>query len=436
MNTEVQALIEELEAKRAIHAAVWRLADQATRRAAEAWRRADDATRSADAAQRLADEEKQRAETSRLLLAGEYYSPIERVFSREAVEYNDAGMFEALRREKAPTFMERRQKQEPVETPSSYTLTLKKSMPSRFHQPARDDPSSVDTENEMCPADIFGTPDLHSEMGKLVPVTYDRASVYSDVTRCVLALEDDAKHDIQQAIHGSHEVQRRARIPYTGIKHSLLNQIRLPGQVLFFEGQPCVVIVPIMKLERMKDWNLEGYEAIVLAGACGTTTAAQAYRGIHMFQFEALATPHEIEIARLSLAQAVQGLAYSLVHRRSERREDSLEPAMRQLLESFRNDLHISAPQGKIFVPMRPRDGYYNLRVGQVSFQGHEHRARTPLTHPAPDPLLLLIKSAINWSMRNGQQLLVTGECPDEDNEDDSCREEENIEWSSDASMA
>jgi hypothetical protein len=436
MDTEIQALLEELEAKRAIHAAVRRLADHATRREEEAWRRADDATRSAHAAKRLADEEKQRSEMSRLLLAGEYYSPIECVFSCVPVAYNDQGLFEAMRRERAPTITERRQKPEPVATPSSYTLTLKKSMPNRFHRPARDDPSSVDTENEMCPTDIFGTPDLHSEMGNLVPVTYDRASVYSDVARCVLALEDYAQHDIQQAIHGSQEVQRRDRIPYTGIRHSLLNQIRLPGQALFFEEQPCVVIVPIMKLERMKDWNLGGYEAIVLAGACGTTTAAQAYRGILMLQSETLATPDEIETVRLSLAQTVEGLAYSLVHRRSERREDSLEPTIRHMLESFRNDLHISVPQGNIVVPMRPREGYNNVRVGKVSFQGHGHRPGTPLTHPAPNPLLLLIKSAINWSMCNGQQLLVTGECPDEDNEDDSCWEEENSEWSSDTSMA
>jgi hypothetical protein len=143
-----------------------------------------------------------------LLLAGEYYSPIECVFSCEAVAYNAQGLFEALRREKAPTFTERRQMPGPVETPSSYTLTLKKAMPNRFHRPARDGQSSADTEteNEMCPMDIFGIPDLHSEMGNLVPVTYDRASVYSDVARCVLALEDDAKHDIQQAIHGTQEV--------------------------------------------------------------------------------------------------------------------------------------------------------------------------------------------------------------------------------------
>jgi hypothetical protein len=96
MTTEVQEVLEALEAQRAINATVRRLADQATRRAGEAWRHADEATRAADEVKRLADEEKQRVEMSYLLLTGEYYSPIECVFSCQLAANSDEGLFEAL----------------------------------------------------------------------------------------------------------------------------------------------------------------------------------------------------------------------------------------------------------------------------------------------------------------------------------------------------
>jgi hypothetical protein len=358
-----------------------------------------------------------------LLICGDYYTPIKNVLVGEEVSYNDKGLFDALRREQAPTATERLQS---VRRPSSYTVTLQKSIPSRLRRLASDDSSSLDVEKEkaMFPTDILGRPYRGSHMTHLIPVCYARASAYSDVVRCVLGLGDEARNDIQQAIHGTQRrTPRGAHIPCTGAKHSPLNLAHIFGQGTFFEEEPCVIIVPIMTLEQMKAWNLEGYEAIVLAGDFETATAADAYTSMRMNQVETLtlATQGEIEQSCESLKRAVQGLAYSLAYRSTQRREDLLEPAMRHQLESFRTNLQRA---GSVIVPKAASEDYSNLRVGKVSFQAHSPEAGAVLTHPAPDPLLLVIKSAINWSRLNGQQLLVTGEGSEEDEEMEDPMEE------------
>jgi hypothetical protein len=351
---------------------------------------------------------------SKLKSAGKFYSPMERVWETEFACYNK-GLFDALRREKAPTFMERRPRsQQCGETLSAYTVTLQKSTPSCcLHRPATRTTVVVEEgENEICPTNVLGRPDVDSRLAHLVPLRYQRASMYSDVARCVLGLGDDARNNIQRAIHGSQPLLQPTRIPHTGIKHSLLNQTRLPRHAALFEDRPCVVIVPIMTLEQMKAWNLEGYEAIVIAGSYDIISAAQAYQQIQMMELLPLATPDEIETARVSLAQVVGGLAYSLVHRRRQRRECSLQWAMRQQLESFRKHLQASGGKEQVLVPKPPHDGYGKVHVGKVTFQAHALPVGTALAHPGPDPLLLVMKSAINWSWRIGQQLLVSGEGP------------------------
>jgi hypothetical protein len=218
--------------------------------------------------------------------------------------------------------------------------------------------------------------------------------MYVDVVRCVFGLTDEALEDMQRIIHGS-LTPKGVRIPYTGIKHSLVNMIRLCGQAEFFDMQPCVIIVPIMTLKQMRDWNLDEYNAIVLAGASGRFSAPMAYRGIQLRQFGECATTDEIEIASTSLGIVLQGLAYSLDERQAQRQEATLQ--LKGKLASFREGLQNS----EVIVPMPSLDS--NLRVRKVSFQAHRPHANA---HPAPDPLFLFIKSAINWARRNGQPLL------------------------------
>jgi hypothetical protein len=206
--------------------------------------------------------------------------------------------------------------------------------------------------------------------------------------------------------------------------------IRLWGQAVYFDEYPCVVIMPIMTLEQINAWKFGSYEAIVLAGSCdlvtagpkGLVTGVEAYEGIRMNRFLALETRAEIEIACQSMARVVQGLAYSLEYHQDERREDLLEPAIREQLELFRNRLRERDPSMRVIVP-QVASNMGNLRVGKVTFQAHTVRGET--AHVAPDPLLLVIKSANNWSRRNGQQLLVSGDYQEEDACEESMPDDE-----------
>jgi hypothetical protein len=61
-----------------------------------------------------------------------------------------------------------------------------------------------------------------------------------------------------------------------------------------------------------------------------------------------------------------------------------------------------------VAVPLKA--GNSHLRVRKVIFGPVGDEAQ----HPAPDPLLLAVKAAVNWSKRHGPQLLASGELPDE----------------------
>jgi hypothetical protein len=372
-----------------------------------AMRRLQAARRRADAATRRADAQRELTEAARQLFTGEYYCPMERLWIIGGARYNEAHMFEVMRRETAPKRKERGQ----VGASNSYKATSHEAI--RHRCAGGVGSVNKEEEEEKWPNDIFGTPNFAGEMASLVPVSFDRASTYADVARCVFGLPDDSPEDIQQVIHGSQN-DEGVRIPGTGIKHAGVNKIRIWCQAEFFSQDPCVVIVPIMTLKEMRDWDHGKYSAIVLAGTSKTTTAAQAYLGIQLTQLGTLATTKEIEIARKSLEQVVQGLAYSLEHRQVQRQESLLETSMQRLLESFRSGLHADAVD-EVKVPKESCES--NLRVRKVTFQAHAAHFRLHAWHIAPDPLLLVIKAAINWSWLHGQQLLVTGEPPEDEND-------------------
>jgi hypothetical protein len=424
------AMLEETNAVLARSRAVMenekRRAVDLTRRLKEATKRARAASKHARVAERDAQAEKcradaaiQRADLEEQLGKGKYYSPIESVWIGVPVPYNNARMFEEMRREKAPNQQERQQ----VGTANSNVVTLKEAMPNPLHQAAGGE-GSVNTEDEnlaMWPVNLFGRRSAYAGIVYLIPVCSEHASTYSDVARCVLGLGDEAPQDILQCIHGSLN-DEGTRIHGTGIKHSPNNTIRFPNNATYFEKLPCVLIVPIMSLQQIRDWNLEGYQAIVLAGSYNDTTAGEVCRGIQMTNPGPLAIQEEIDLACESLAQVVQGMAFSLDHRVDQRQENFLEEAMQDLLASFRTGLQTSDGR-QVIVPMKSRIA--NLRVLKVTFQPHTPaRGRRRTGHVAPDPLILITKSAINWSRRNGQQLLVTGERPEEEIDEDSFSEE------------
>jgi ribosomal protein L12E/L44/L45/RPP1/RPP2 len=184
-----EALEEELVAQTA-------RADAARERAHEAKKRADEAKQRADEAEEKAARGADLFAMQGLFLSGEYYTPLERVWRSGTAGYGDEALFEALRREIALTIPDR-QRLQSNGTPDSYAVTLQEATVTRLGWSAVHC-SSVDTEEEIAPwpINIFGGKAFGSHWTHLVPVCDERASMYSDVARCVLALRDDAQINI------------------------------------------------------------------------------------------------------------------------------------------------------------------------------------------------------------------------------------------------
>jgi hypothetical protein len=213
------------------------------------------------------------------------------------------------------------------------------------------------------------------------------------------------------------------RMEFTGVKHFPTNKIRLSLQQFYFDETPCVIIVPIMSLQQVLDWDGAGYRAIVLAGGHDDTTAADVYRGIHasfvppgLSLEDVLASGPDIEMARVLLTAVVRGLAYSL-HHTSNLLEAKLSLNASKILTELRHTFTSHIPN-TIQVPSDGRSPYRDVHARVVKFVDHGNDG-----HPAPDPLLLAVKSAINWSWRNQQKLLATGELVAEEDEMDICVE-------------
>jgi hypothetical protein len=191
---------------------------------------------------------------------------------------------------------------------------------------------------------------------------------------------------------------------------------------------PCVVIVPIMNQEEMKNWNGEGYEAIVMAEEWEGKPIEFVCQGIGMVEkIEPMASHAEIETARLLLEGVLCGLAYSLVHRpRRFLKGESLD-RFNRYKNSFMNPLVNMV--GEVTVP-EPRavtsDGRVR-RVRKVKF-GPVIRQQGEAIHPAPDPLLLAVKAAVVWSTRHQQRLLAGGEVEDDADSLSIQAEEEYVE--------
>jgi hypothetical protein len=256
-------------------------------------------------------------------------------------------------------------------------------------------------------------------------------------------LGPDRSDDPQQATNPN-QTKRPSREDFTaGIKHFVPNKIRLAGQKEYLDNNPCLLIVPVMDLDTMKGWNGGGYKAIVLAGTAGEKDSmADICATTRMLKVGPIAAPHEVETARALLANVVRAMAHSLEHRFSptSRVELRLTFLQEQELARLRKDLPNRFGGGVLV----PRAAVVHQRVGwgrppprRVRMVEFASIASSSEGHPAPDPLLLAVRAAVNWSARHNQRLLAAAEPQDDDGDDDGdsdadldrLAEEEFLEW-------
>jgi hypothetical protein len=205
--------------------------------------------------------------------------------------------------------------------------------------------------------------------------------------------------------------------------------ILLSGQAECYDRRPCVLIVPVLTLDEVKSWNGEGYQAIVMVGPpldepMDAAERASSVRsicttGIQMLDEGDIAGAEQVETARTLLGQFVLGFAYSLLHRSGKYRRH-LSRRQRTELDRRRSAFNENAAGGVVLpAPRHKPDGRRPQRTRRVRLVSFRGAADPGDHHVAPDPFLLTVKAAANWSKRHHQKLLAGAEPQNDDEEFD-----------------
>ena len=198
---------------------------------------------------------------------------------------------------------------------------------------------------------------------------------------------------------GSANEQRNYKVPRVGIKHFPSNRILLRSQLENFDQDHCVLILPIMSVDKVKDWKWMGYDAIVLVSEYKYTSgekkkalnACEVYREIEassgVLRF---ATKNECEIARELLETMILCVCKSFKETfLNYFSGGSGNGALQAVFEKLQN-------QGDSFNVPVPKSGDWSenkmINVRKIHFTDRES-----YINPAPDPVLLLAKSTSNW---------------------------------------
>jgi hypothetical protein len=270
------------------------------------------------------------------------------------------------------------------------------------------------TATRLWPRNIFGERKFGDEIAHLVPASPRDADTWWFVVPWLFGGwhgPTDSRWKswtgIKKAIHGMAE-SGESRVDHSGIKHFVTNKARIPGHKIYMDNNPCLLIVPIMTTEEVRDWDGGGYEAIVLvdewtrtydSGFSVYSPLKEVAKKTDMdIKSDSLASMKEIETARGLLEFFLRAI-FTAHGKRPEGAPDDV----------FNLPIPIDPP--RIKVPSSLKPGLEKLRVRKIKFAAHTGDTKF---HPAPDPILLASKAAVVFSTRHNQALAAGAEIEDD----------------------
>jgi hypothetical protein len=228
----------------------------------------------------------------------------------------------------------------------------------------------------------------------------------------------------QKCIHGSKSKKRkRGKVSLTGIKHFPTNRIRLHGQGVYFDTYPCVMIIPIMEVNDVKNWKGEAYDAIVVAGDWNEAEieGKTVYRLIGATRGGSsisLADTAEHDRARdvfekmiLCVCKSLTGRTTNSISMLKKKGKGKGKSVSELNCENLLRALEQLNRTGTVKVPTKKTRGTFKVR--KISFS-----ESTNANNPAPDPVLLLAKAVSNYLKR--QNLIILPGCERDDDESTS----------------
>jgi hypothetical protein len=271
--------------------------------------------------------------------------------------------------------------------------------------------------------DIFGRENDDAHYAHLMPASTNDANEWHYIVAMVLSFKARGENGkMPMYINGFRPLSELGdeklnnRKPFSGIKHFPTNKIRMAGQSTYLDSNHCVLIIPILSVQEIKEWDGCGYDAIILAADISDhQKAAAVYKGIgaaseedaERLDSEILATDADVEICRESLEQLILVLANSFID--VELPSDYHDAGHDKRSPIDGNDTLKKLMDDQLCVPT-PRNVGPSLdgqRVRKIRFVRNGKKQGNAENMPfAPDPMLLLAKAASNWFRSHDLRIL------------------------------
>ena len=234
---------------------------------------------------------------------------------------------------------------------------------------------------------------------------------YVQLVQAVVGVSEADYFKRRKLLNGMRGQSRRLKD--SGIKHSKFNKLYLKMQDCYFDSTPpSLIIFPLMSVEDIMGWDgVTSYSGLVLpCGVSGETAASEV-----LTRVRETCSENEIRTAVTTLGIFVKDIAESLLDTENDVLEefnitgadtkDRLALQWKQLVQHLRQS---SSPSISIPV-VNPEVDFQTIKVAKGTFDYNESCL--------PDPFLLALKGAVNFSSHAGTKLMPA--CPSEPDDDD-----------------
>ncbi|CAB9505464.1 expressed unknown protein [Seminavis robusta] len=242
------------------------------------------------------------------------------------------------------------------------------------------------------------------DVAHFLPRSGPSAMFYGTVMKCALGTDTPAPNaTVQQAmIHGVLGKGGR-KINHTGLKHNALNKCQFSRQKELYDQYPYFVLVPILDYAEVQDWTEKedrdlSYDALVLVGRSeeGLDFRDEVLRSTPCSEGEAETALQLLEAFTKALSMELQASDFT----------DLPNIAPKKFKKEVRSELaQLETTKEKLEKDGTPILRLQKREVGELaklSFQ------KNP-SNTVPDPFLLAVKAAVNWSYRCDTKLLPGG---------------------------
>ena len=259
-------------------------------------------------------------------------------------------------------------------------------------------------------SDTTNTQQINSSVDLLSNVLSEKAHLLSNAKLCHVAYLHLAQavtgvfvaenHKRRKLLNGMKGRQRR--INGSGIKHSKFNKLYLKSQKQFLDSTPpALIVLPILTLDQIQNWDgVTSYSAMVLP--CGPL-GRQAAEDVLKYS-RAHCSRDEVETAVSVLATFVHDIAESLIDVEHDivadfdiyagQTNDGSVYRWKELVKELRG-----ADSPSVQIPTLKADlNFQNIRVAKGTL--------SRISSCLPDPFLLALKGAINYSSHAGSRLM------------------------------